>query len=121
MYPANVISIIAVSDRPLFEHILKQNGLYIAGLQNIDPLESHIQPSLITSIASALVENINDHVELTPYQNNLKNIAEKAGYVVAIDEGLDQLPGTDCNPIATELRHPKEDEEEPPPEEEPQQ
>lgn len=104
----NVMGIVAISDPPLFEHMMAQEGLRIVGVQSDDPLEMSVQEEAVTAIASTLTEDIHEPIELTRRQHSLKRLAENVGYVVALEEGLDQMPGSDCNPVKAKLRHPEE-------------
>lgn len=101
-----VMSILANSDQSLFEHLMAREGLDIVGVQGSDPLEMSIQEEAVSAIASTLTESIYDPLELTQRQQNLKRLAESVGYIVALGEGLDQMSGTDYNPIKGKLRHP---------------
>jgi hypothetical protein len=112
MTPLRIARLFANSDQALFNHCLSEAGLAIVGKRGRDPLRKNVQPSTILAMASAMTEDIHDLVELTPHQRALRTIAEQAGYVVALAEGLNQMPGTLPTPIRSLLRA----EPEPPPE-----
>lgn len=106
------ITIIAKSDQRLFNQILLDEGLTIIGTVNDQPLDKTIMAEEISSIASTITNDIDDQVEMTKRQAKLKDLAENFGYIVAVQEGLDQHSGTDYNPIKGQLHHPDYDEEE---------
>ncbi len=102
------MAVIANGDPYLFEHMMEREGLVIVGRQSENPLDTLTQNESVISIASMLTEwGAHEHTEVTRRQQNLKELAESIGYIVAIEEGMDQQPGTDCDPIKSELRHPK--------------
>lgn len=106
-----VLRLIAVSDPGLFEHHLRQAGLTIVGRKDYDSLRRVTQDESVLSIATLLGEGVDDHLELTPLQKQLRDIADQAGYLVGLSEGLDQQPGAWPNPIRIALNASPEDEE----------
>lgn len=112
MIPLRVARLFANSDPALFRQTLAEAGLAVVGRRNTNPLSKNVQPSSIMAMASTMTEDVNDHTELTAYQRALKTLAEGHGYVVALSEGLNQMPGTLPTPIRSLLRA----EPEPPPE-----
>lgn len=104
MPPLPVLKLIAASDPRLFEHHLRQAGLTIVGTKDRDPLRRGLQTESVLSIAAALTEDVDDTLEMTPYQRKLRDIAEQAGYLVGLVEGLDQMSGSWPNPIRNALR-----------------
>lgn len=99
-----VLRLIANSDPRLFEHHLRQAGLTIVGRRDRDPLRSTMQAESVLAIASTLSEDVDDTLVMTPYQRQLRDLAEQAGYEVGLIEGLDQMPGSWTNPIRNVLR-----------------
>lgn len=80
------MQIMAISDRPLFEHLMKQIGLDVVGMVNTDPLQKETQVESVEAIASVITENRHDFVELNPELAAIKKAAEKLGYIVAVNE-----------------------------------
>ncbi len=74
------------SDISLFEHYIRQIGLKIVGLRSTDPIDITVQSESVTSIASVITDDINNNVDLSPYQTQIKRLAEDYGYIVAINE-----------------------------------
>lgn len=111
MTPIRLARLFANGDHTLFRHCLAEAGLAVVGRRNRDPLRKNVQPSAILAMASALTEDYHDQVELTPHQRALQTLAESHGYVVALAEGMNQMPGTLPTPIRSLLRA----EPEPPP------
>ena len=109
-----VMEIVAVADRSLFEHLMQGVGLQVVGFNDGDPLRSSIQSESVTAIASIITEDIHETNIIDPYRRQVKTMAEELGYIVAIDEGLDQFPGSDPNPIKIQMRHPPEKQPQPP-------
>lgn len=107
-------SIIAKSDPTLFRQLLEERGLSIVGRQDRNPLHKTVQPETITALASTLDEDVDCDRELL----KLAELAHRHGYIVAFSEGLNQMPGTEVDPIISQLRHPTAEEPEPAPEEE---
>lgn len=104
MPPFTVLKLIAASDPALFEHHLRQAGLTIVGTKDRDPLRRELQTESVLSIAACLTEDADDTLVLTPYQRKLRGLAEEAGYLVGLVEGLDQMAGSWPNPIRNALR-----------------
>lgn len=109
-----VMEVVANGDPYLFEHMIQADGLEIVGVVNDDPLETRVQSESIDAIASMLTEDVYNPHELTPRQRALKNMAEARGYVVALQEGMDQQPGTEYDPIKGQLQHPEKKQAPPP-------
>lgn len=78
------MEIMAISDRPLFEHIMSQIGLPITGLMNTNPLEKDVQTESISAVASELTEDRHEFASLDPRRRLMKQMAEFHGYIVAI-------------------------------------
>lgn len=112
-----VFSMLAKSDPALFKHLLRNEGLQIIGKRDTDPLNKDVQVESVLAIASTLTEDVYDQLELNPHQASLQRIAEDHGYMVAIEEGLDQHPGTEIDPIKGQLNHPEKPTPPPQPEE----
>ena len=110
-----VLKIIANSDPYLFEHLVHAEGLRIVGIINNNPLDTEVQTESVLAIASTLTEDAHDQIEMTRRQYDLKRIAENLGYVIALEEGLDQHPGTEYDPMKGKLRHPPEENPQQPP------
>ena len=85
----NTLRILANSDPQLFANALKKYGLEITGVANSNPLNTRARQADIASIASELTEGIYDYRELNPAQQRARQIAEEAGYIIAITESLD--------------------------------
>jgi hypothetical protein len=113
-----IFKLLITSDRGLFEHLINREGLQLVGLKNRDPLDTAVKSEAILAIASALTESVNDFTELTQRQSYLKHLAEQYGYIVALQEGLDQMPGTEPGPIKGQLRHPTDSDSQEVPDEE---
>lgn len=78
------LELMAVADRSLFEHHMSQIGLPVIGRRNNDPTEKEVQSESISSIASAITEDVNDSIQLNDYQKTAKKIAEDHGYIIKI-------------------------------------
>jgi hypothetical protein len=68
----------------------------------------------VLAIASTLSDEIHHQPNFNRRQAKLWEMAERLGYVVALAEGLDQMSGTDVDPLRMQLRHPQEEKPEPP-------
>lgn len=78
------LELMAVSDDMLFEHCMKQIGLPVVGQLNDDPTEKAVQSESISSIASTITEDTNENIRLDPYRAQVKQMAERLGYIVTI-------------------------------------
>jgi hypothetical protein len=115
MASLRVIEIIAKGDPLLFEHIIAEDRLCVIGIRNLDPLDNSIQAESVESLAATLTEDVDDFVDTTPRQQAIIKMAGRLGYILTIDEGMDQQPGTDVNPIMSALHpHDMPDDEEKP-------
>lgn len=85
-----VMKIMAVADKPLFEEVMNSIGLPVLGHVNPDPLEKSAQPETVNSIAAGITEGIHDPVELPPELEAIKNMAEALGFIIGLDDGLQQ-------------------------------
>lgn len=112
MISNNALLLIVKSDLRLFEHHLKQAGMRLIGRKTRDPLLNSLTAEDIAGIASQLNYDIDDPVDYTSYQRQLIAIAERAGFVVGLNEGLDQMPGSWSNPVRNMLRAKEEPEPE---------
>ena len=83
---ADALKILARSDPRLFSEALKQFGLRIIGMQNTDPLNTRTRTEDIASIASEITEAVDDYHEISNRATLARQIAEQAGYIVAIME-----------------------------------
>lgn len=99
------ISQYAHSDPARFEAHLNRAGLVIVGRKDFDPLRRSIQQEAVGVIAGCMGEDVDDAPRMTPYQEVLAGIAESAGYLVTLDEGMNQMPGTWADPVIQALRH----------------
>lgn len=75
---------IAKSDPSLFESLMAQAGFRIVRRDN-DPLNTNVQEEAVMAVASAITEDTQYGVRLSPYHRQLKTLAEQAGYVVMIE------------------------------------
>jgi len=103
--------IIARSDRQLFDRLLRAEGLQIVGRCQTDPLEKTAPAESIVALASTMTERARTHHELTARQVAITELAETAGYLVGLSEGLNQAPGTEYDPLLMKLRFPRPEEE----------
>lgn len=110
------LRLIVTSDPNLFEHHLNRAGLTIVGFVDRDPLRKQLQSESVYNIAAQLTDDIDIGVTMTRAQKQLQELAESAGYLVSLIEGLDQMPGTLPNPIKSMLNAGDEEEEAPEPE-----
>jgi hypothetical protein len=78
------MEILAVSDQPVFESLMKHIGLPITGRVEENPLkQSMVQNETIAAVASEITEDIHTYVDVDPRLHSYKEIAEDYGYVVA--------------------------------------
>lgn len=100
---------IAASDPNLFEHLLARAGMRVVR-RDTDPLRTTVQNESVFAVASAMCEDINDRVRISPQQKALKEMAERAGYIVMLEfspeefeqeapEDTSLSPATDSEPM----------------------
>lgn len=75
---------VASADPKLFESLMARTGLKIVARTN-DPLSTQVQEEAVDAIASMITEDTFYGTKLSPYHKQLKILAERAGYVVAVE------------------------------------
>jgi hypothetical protein len=78
------LQILAKSDPELFAEAVKQYGLRVIGTREADPLKTQVQEELVSAMASAITEDINNNTELTTRQMAIYKLAEQYGYIVQV-------------------------------------
>lgn len=79
-----VMGIAANGDPYLFRELMAKAGFSIVPQDN-DPLNNQVQAEAVSAVASAITEDTYQGVRLSPYHKQLKTLAERAGYVVMIE------------------------------------
>lgn len=79
---------IAAADPALFEHLMASVGLRIVP-RDSDPLQTNVQEEAVMAVASAITEDAYQPIRLSPYRKQLKEMAEKLGYVVMLEHWHD--------------------------------
>ncbi len=87
-----VLGIAANGDPSLFENLMAQAGLRVVP-RNDDPLSTNVQEEAVAAVASIITEDAYHGVRMSPYHKQAKLLAERAGYVVMIENC--GPPGTD--------------------------
>jgi len=82
----NTLECLAISDKPVFEAIMKSIGLPIIGVQTHDPLDKSVRSESIEAMASMITEDRDDNVMLDPARLAIKQLAEDYGYIVSVEE-----------------------------------
>lgn len=95
---------VSASDYGLFKHLLKKEGISVLSRHKYDDLDRNVKLESILSISSIITEDVNTRIDITNRQKSIMKLARNLGYIVAIEEGLDQMPGTDIDPIKSILR-----------------
>jgi len=78
------LEVLAKSDPTLFAETIKQLGLLVIGTRESDPLQTQVQEELVSAMASAITEDINDNTELTAQQKAVYRLAEEYGYIIQV-------------------------------------
>jgi hypothetical protein len=92
----SVMNIAASGDPALFEHLMGRLGLRLVR-RNDDPLQTQVQEEAVQAIASVISEGIHERVKLDRYRRHLKEIAEKTGYIVVIENFGDEMGGDEVD------------------------
>ncbi len=100
---------VSASDYGLFKHLLKKEGISVLSRHKYDDLDRNVKLESILSISSIITEDVNTRIDITNRQKSIMKLARNLGYIVAIEEGLDQMPGTDIDPIRSILRSKSDD------------
>jgi len=80
----STLRVLAKGDVNVFAESIKDFGLRIVGSHNTDPLESRVQVESVSAIASAIMEDVNDQVELPKKTLQVMRLAEEFGYIVKV-------------------------------------
>ena len=75
---------VAASDPDLFESLMGRLGFRVVR-RDTNPLSTTVQSEAVQAIASAICEDKNERIKLQPYHRQLKEMAEKLGYVVVLE------------------------------------
>ena len=78
------MEILAISDQPVFESLMKHIGLRVEGKVNGDPLETQVQTESISAIATEITEDACGYVKISQNLREFKTMAEDYGYVVGL-------------------------------------
>lgn len=79
-----VLGIAANGDPSLFESLMAQAGFRVVPRDD-DPMNTNVQEEAVAAVASAITEDAYHGVRLTAYHKQAKLLAERAGYVVMIE------------------------------------
>lgn len=79
-----VLGIAANGDPSLFESLMAQAGFRVVPRDD-DPMNTSVQEEAVAAVASAITEDTYTGVRLSPYHKQAKFLAERAGYVVMIE------------------------------------
>jgi hypothetical protein len=97
-----VMGIAANSDPALFENLMSNMGMRVVRRRVNDPLNTSVQEEAVMAVASAICEDTNSRMRLTKYQRALKEMAERAGYIVMLEFAPDEFEehGTGDDPMS---------------------
>ena len=85
----STLKTLAVGDPNVFaETLLRNFGLKIIGIKNIDPLETRVQSESIAAMASVITEDIDNIPDIHPIRLEAKKLAEDYGYIVKVLEEM---------------------------------